>query len=155
MIGPFPFLLAQPQVGLKALDCLASFPTIPGFPAQAREISILATGAHWKGSYELYAHANNAVKKLGMDKDQIRQIVAGQKPKGLSEECSVAYDVATYLSSSPGPLRQDLWDRSVQTFGKDGTVALLHYVGFYAYICISMLNGIDAPVPEDESSVLL
>lgn len=89
----------------------------------------------------MYAHANSAVKTLGMDKHQIRQPFAVEMPKGLSEECIVAYDVGTYPSSSLGRLRQDFEDRNVRTFDREGAAFLLHHVGFSAYICICTLNG--------------
>jgi hypothetical protein len=57
------------------------------------------------------------------------------------------YDLAKRLLTTPGPLPKSYWERSVEAFGKEGTVALVHYVGFYAYLCIA-LNAIDATVPE-------
>lgn len=40
-----------------------------------------------------------------------------------------------------------LWDKCIETLGKAGTMAVLHYVGYYQYIA-TLLNGCDVPVPE-------
>ena len=121
---------------------------IPDFPKDAREVAILVTGAKYKSTYELYAHTNVAKKVVGMDQDVVDGIARGEKPKGLSEACETAFDVASHLAGTPGPLPQELWDRSMKSFGKQGTCALVHYVGAYAYTSI-MLNAMDAPIPQD------
>ena len=146
MVGPFPALIAAPEAGVHMIKLVGNLAAIPGLPADAKETAILSTGAHYKAPYELYAHGNVAAKTTELSRDQVEHICDGKKPEGLSEACSVAYDVAKHLSSVPGPLPQDLWDRSIKTLGKDGTLALVHYVGMYAYTCI-ILNAMDAPVP--------
>ena len=76
-------------------------------------------------------------------------IKTGQKPKDLNGGASVAYDATMELVSRPGPLSKQLWDAVVKEFGEQGALALVHYVGFYAYTCI-LLNGCDVPLPEGE-----
>ena len=150
MVGPFPAFIAAPEVGVDMIKLIGKLGTIPGLPADAKETAILSTGAHYKAPFELYAHGHLAAKTTGLSKDQTEQICNGTKPDGLDEACSIAYDVAKHLSSVPGPLPQDLWERSIRVLGKDGTLALVHYVGMYAYTCI-VLNAMDAPVPDEGS----
>jgi hypothetical protein len=148
LVGPFPLFLAAPEAGEYSVGLFGKLGKIPGLPADAKETAILTVGARYQAAYELYAHTNVAIKKVGMAKDVVEAIARGEKPKGLSEGCDVAFDAANYLAGKPGPLPKELWDRSIKTFGKEGTVALMHYVGAYAYTCI-VLNAMDAPVPED------
>lgn len=121
---------------------------IPGLPPDAKEAVILAVGAKYQSGYELYAHGNVAVKKAGLSQEIVDQISSGRKPSTLNEQCSLSYDAARYLVDTPGKLSQELWDSCVSMFGKEGTVALVHYVGAYAYTCI-VLNAMDAPVPNE------
>jgi alkylhydroperoxidase family enzyme len=148
LVGPFPLYLAAPDAGEHAVGLFGKLGRIPGLPADAKEVAILTVGAHYKAAYELYAHVNVATKKAGMSKDVVEAIARGEKPDGLNEGCSVAFDATAYLVSKPGPLPKELWDRCIKVFGKEGTVALVHYVGGYAYTCI-VLNAMDAPVPDD------
>lgn len=77
---------------------------------------------------------------------------SGKKPFGdnaLDEQGNVAFDVAIELSHKQGPMTEANWKRAEHAFGKEGTAALIQYVGVYAYTCIS-LNGVDAPVPQGE-----
>ncbi|TKA70893.1 hypothetical protein B0A55_08093 [Friedmanniomyces simplex] len=148
LIGPMPFYLASPDIGQDVLGLVGKLATLPGLSLEARETAILAVGAKFKAGYELYAHTRMAMQTTKLEERQVDKIAKGEKPEGLDEESSVAYDVAAYLAGTPGPLPQELWERSVKALGKEGTVALVHYVGFYACTCI-VLNAMDAPVPED------
>ena len=150
MVGPFPALIAAPEAGVDMIKLVGKLAAIPGLPADAKETAILSTGAHYKASYELYAHGLMAAKTTELSENQVEQICGGKKPEDLNEACSTAYDIAKHLSSVPGPLPQDLWNRSMKALGKDGTLALVHYVGMYAYTCI-ILNAVDAPVPEQDA----
>lgn len=130
-----------------ALELVFSFAKIASLPADVKETAILAVGGHFQAAYELYAHENVAVKSGALSPEQVNVIKRDQKPGDLSEECGLAYDVAKYLCSQKRPLPREEWERCVGAFGREGTVALVHYVGFYAYLSIA-LNAVDAPVPE-------
>lgn len=76
-------------------------------------------------------------------------IETGRKPEMLKGECSAAYD-AVELLGKKGPLSQATADRLVGCFDLEGALALLHYVGFYSYMC-TLLNGCDVQLPDGES----
>ncbi|KAK1055659.1 hypothetical protein LTR12_008531 [Friedmanniomyces endolithicus] len=140
LIGPMPFYLAAPDIGQGVMGLVGKAAALPGLSLEARETAILAVGARFQ--------AGMAVKTTKLGEERVRLIAAGEKPRDMDEESGVAYDVATYLSSKPGALPQEMWERSVRVLGREGTVALVHFVGLYAYTCI-VLNAIDAPVPEN------
>ena len=148
LVGPYPFFLAFPAAGTSFMGHYSSLAKIPGLPADAKEVVILTVGAKYQAAYELYAHINVATKKVGMDKKTADSIARGEKPDGLDEKCSAAYDAAHFLANAPDALPRELWDKCEGAFGKDGTIALVHYVGAYAYTCIT-LNAMNAPVPEE------
>lgn len=144
-IGPYPFFLAAPEPGLSAMRHALMLGKLP-LPPDAKETAILTCGAHFKAPYELYAHENVA-KSTTLNDNQIESIKRGERPDELNEQCGIAFDICQYLCKKLGPLPQDLWDLSVRSLGRDGTVALIHYIGFYAYLCIA-LNATDVPVPK-------
>nr|OQO30341.1 hypothetical protein B0A51_02429 [Rachicladosporium sp. CCFEE 5018] len=144
LLGPFPFALSSPEAGGAMIKQALLLGKLP-LPADAKEVAILVCGVKFGAAYELYAHSAVAAK-AGLSEMQIGQIKTGSKPKGLSEECSVAYDVAEYLANEKGGLPGHLYDQSVSVLGREGTIALIHYVGCYAYVCI-VLNAADAPAP--------
>lgn len=146
LVGPFALLAATPDTGKIAIDLVSGLGKL-SLPQDVKETAILACGGHFQAAYELYAHENVAAKAGVLSRGQIEAIKNDQKPTDLSQNCSLAYDIAKRLCSTPGPLPQTYWDRSVEAFGKEGTLALVHYVGFYAYLCIA-LNAVDVPVPE-------
>ena len=145
-VGPYALLTAAPDVGKLAMELVYSIGRLSGLPADAKETAILACGGHFQAAYELYAHENVAEKSGALTEAQINAIKNDQKPTDLNDECSLAYDIAKRLCSTPGPLPQQLWDGSIKAFGKEGTIALVHYTGFYAYLSMA-LNAVDVPVP--------
>lgn len=146
LIGPFPFYIASPPAGNALHTLLSALAKLP-LPADAREVIIMTVGGHFQAGYVTYSHVPQAIA-TGLSRAQVEVLRKGEgKPEGLNEKCDTAYDVTHHLVTRKGPLPQDLWDRSVEAFGKPGTVGLLHYVGLYSYVAVA-LNGMDAPVPE-------
>ena len=41
------------------------------------------------------------------------------------------------------------YDRAVRAFGQHGTAELIHLVGLYGLVCVT-LNGFDVPVPDQQ-----
>ena len=146
LMGPFPFFIAHPQVGNQLMDLLRAMAKLP-LPPEARETAILTAAAQFGCGYVGYSHVSQAINTEKLSVEQAKTLKEGKKPDGLNEQCSVAFAVAKHLSSKPGPLPQDLWQKAVDVLGKDAVLALLHYIGFYSYVIIA-LNGVDAPVPK-------
>lgn len=145
-LGPYPLLMAAPKPGKLAMELVYSIGELP-LPADVKETAILTCGGHFQAAYELYAHEAVATKAGVLSKEQINAIKQSRKPTDLNEKCSLAFDVAQRLCGTPGPLAQEEWNKCTEAFGKDGTLALVHYIGFYAYLCIA-LNAAAVPVPE-------
>jgi len=144
-VGPFGIMLSIPAVGVNFFELAKSLSSVPGLPVQAREIAILTVGAHFQAKYELYAHSKLAAK-AGLMEGEIEGFSQGQRPGTSDIQGRVAFDVASELLKSSGPLRPNLWAQAVEAFGHAGATALVQFVGFYAYTCI-ILNGFDAQVP--------
>ena len=149
LLGPLPFLATTPDAVEPYLNLLGALSKLKGIPPPARETLILAVGSVYKAGYELYAHENVAEKTGVLSRAQIESVMDGVKPGGqdrLDESCELAFDVAIQLSKGGGPLEDGLYERAMKTFGQEGTAALIHYVGMYAYTCI-VINGVNASVP--------
>jgi len=132
LLGPFPFYVASGQFGATCLDFFGHFSSLPGLSKEARETAILAVGARYQAGFELYSHTNVARKATGLSDEQVESLAKGVKPEGLGDDCTAAFDAAVSLVSKPGALPQELWDRSIKALGKEGTISLVHFVGYYA-----------------------
>ncbi|KAK5163651.1 uncharacterized protein LTR77_010600 [Saxophila tyrrhenica] len=110
-VGPFPLFLAAPEAGEHTMAHFGKLATIPGLPADAKEVAILTVGAHYQAAYELYAHTNVAIKKVGMERGLVEAVARGEKPEGMNEGCEVAFETARYLVAKPGPLPGEMWER--------------------------------------------
>jgi 4-carboxymuconolactone decarboxylase len=144
-----PIYLHHPKPGRLFVDLIDSLTALQGLPQSARETAILALGSLYDAKYMVYAHERIAANHTSLTAEQIREIKAGEKPLDLGEPESVAYEVAVELVSRMGPLSEGAWERAVKILGREGAVALVHFVGFYAYTAV-LLNGFDVPLPEGE-----
>jgi 4-carboxymuconolactone decarboxylase len=129
-LGVLSGYLHAPKPSRHFIDLLISLMSIPSLPASARETAILALGAENNAKYMLYSHSRLALNQTSLTAGQIQEIKQGKKPLGLGEAESVAYDVAMELVGRMRPLREGGWERAVSVLGKEGVVALVHFVGF-------------------------
>lgn len=146
LVGPFPFFTYHPQVGKQLIELQYAFAKLP-IPPDVQEVAILTTAASYGDTFVGYSHEAIAIHTGRISSEQAKSLRFGQKPSELTKECDAAFDVARSLCADRGPLPGELWDRAVEVLGKDTTVALLHYIGFYSYVSIA-LNGIDASIPD-------
>ncbi|CAG8983268.1 hypothetical protein HYALB_00002705 [Hymenoscyphus albidus] len=144
-LGPMQTLLYTPSLANTSFALQQQLATLPGLPKLARETAILTTSVLYCNEYMQYSHGILA-EANGLSNEQIALIKAGRKPDTLDTASSVAYDVATGIIAQKGPLGQELWENGVQVLGREGMLALLHYVGFYSYTSI-VLNGCNIEAP--------
>lgn len=149
LVGPFAPLLYTPSIMKVFIDQGAAITAAVKMSPEAKETAILGVGSVFQAKYELYAHTKMA-QLTGLSDKQIGLITQGKKPEGdnkLNEECELAFDVSTELAGKPGPLSNETWSRAQKLLGTQGSLALIHLCGYYAYTCF-LLNGADVPVPE-------
>ena len=145
LIGPWNPWLTFPKIGGPMWELVKALSLSPTLPRAVREIAILVTGAKFHSVYELYAHVLMAELR-GLDKDTLDIIVAGKRPGTLTDEESLAYDIASSLVNG-GVLPDFLYNQAVAHFSDAGTAELIYLVGLYCMVSMT-LNGFDVPVPE-------
>lgn len=147
LMGPWNPYLHEPAVGAGSWAMTKAINDIGVLPVDAREVAILVVGAHFNAAFELYAHVAVA-ERLEMSKARLATLVAGSKPGDLSPAESVAYDVARGLCRG-GVLPEVIYRVALETFGGRGVAQLIHLVGLYSMVSMT-LNGFNVPVPERE-----
>jgi 4-carboxymuconolactone decarboxylase len=145
LIGPFAPMLHFPQFGIPALNFLRSLDINTRLSKTVREVAILTVGAAFGARFELYAHEIMA-KVFGLSPSLISALAAGGHPKDLSEEESVAHDVA-YALVTGRIVPASTYEYALRLLGQDGVGELMFLVGGYCLIAM-ILNGFDMPAPE-------
>ncbi|KAK6347979.1 hypothetical protein TWF718_005799 [Orbilia javanica] len=154
VIGPFAHFLYMPPDILKHHSALlVSIAGVKEFTTRYREIAILAVGEYYGAPYELYSHVRLA-KSVGLSDLQIEDILAGRAPSEGSEQDIISWEVARALVgagnlTAKGHLSEELWKRAEKALGKTGAGALVHFTGYYAYLCM-ILNAGAVDTPEGE-----
>ena len=145
-LGPFAVMLHFPAAGnaLAHYARAVSGLLAPLSPA-ARQVVILTVGGRFNAAYELYAHTI-AAQRAGLRADQIATLCSGDRPVDLTQEQSLAADVATALLRG-GPLPSTVYRAAVDLLGPDALAAIVLLTTQYLAIC-TLLNAYDVPVPE-------
>jgi len=147
LMGPWNPWLHEPAIGKAIWDLTLSMTASATLTDNVRQIVILVVGARFDAAYEIYAHVAVAESE-GMRPDRLATLVADLKPNDLSEDESVAFDVA-YKLVRGGTLPEPLYRLAVDTFGQRGTNEMIYLVGLYCLVSMT-LNGFNVPAPGRE-----
>jgi 4-carboxymuconolactone decarboxylase len=143
LIGPWNASLHHPSVGRASWDLTKAVLGMASLPTRAKEVAILVVGGHYKAAFEIQAHLAVAAG-TGMSPGRSAALVAGAKPLDLSDDESVAFDVAFQLCQG-GALPETTYQSAVAAFGDSGASQLIYLVGLYSLISMT-LNGFDVPI---------
>ena len=144
LIGPFNPMLHFPQFGKAAWGVNVALSENTTLPRPVHELVILLTGARFSSRYEIYAHEIVA-DGAGLAKDKVASLAAGGRPGNLTDDESIAFDVASVLTRG-AQLPDSTYRAAVTAFGEQGVAEMIYLVGFYCLISV-LLNGYDAAVP--------
>jgi 4-carboxymuconolactone decarboxylase len=145
LIGPFNPILFSPAISSSFLDLQETEQKQTSLSHRVREVVILAVGAVWKSSYNLYAHGA-AARKVGISEDAIRTLTTGGLPDELSDQEKIAHRFARQLSAEH---RVDaaIYSAAEHTFGQRGLVEITYLIGIYHTVC-ALLNAFEIPAPQ-------
>jgi 4-carboxymuconolactone decarboxylase len=144
LIGPFNAALFSPAVGAGFLDFMNAEMTETSLDERVRQIVILAVGAVWGASYELYAHELEA-RYVGLSDEQVTALAAGSIPEDLADHERIAGRLARQLTAERR-VDAELYAEAEAAFGPESLVDLTLLVGFYHTIC-AVLNVFEVPAP--------
>jgi 4-carboxymuconolactone decarboxylase len=145
LTGPFPAMLHFPQFGIPALEFLRSLDAHTRLDKAVREVAILTVGAAFSARFELYAHEIMALA-FGLSPAVVATLAAGERPAELSNEESIAHDIARALVNGR-VVPASTYQRALQLLGHSGVGELMFLIGGYSLIAM-LLNGFDVPAPE-------
>jgi alkylhydroperoxidase family enzyme len=137
----------EPAVGEAVCGFLDAVSGLKRLSDPVKQIAILAVGARFKASYELYAHAAVGGRD-GLAAAKMAAVCAAQRPTDLTAAEAAAFDVAAALLDGgvlPGPT----YDFARQTLGQPALNELIQIIGLYAYVS-TVLNAYDVPTEERE-----
>ncbi len=82
----------------------------------------------------------------GLNETKIATILAGHKPRDLTDEEEAAYDFVSALTAG-SPLADANYKLATKYFGPEGTAELIYLIGLYASVSM-ILNGFNVSQPE-------
>lgn len=144
LIGPFNPYLHVPTIGI-ALRQWAAAIARHALPADVEQAAILTVGVAWQSDYEIYAHTAEA-RHAGIPDSEIKAIIEGREPRGLSDPAEIAHRLALALAVDHS-VSAELYARALDAFGTDGLIALVNLIGRYMNTA-AILACFAVPAPE-------
>lgn len=140
--GPFLALLRSPEVMTPAeiLGEYLQFKTV--LPPKLREMVILITARQWTQDTEWNSHVAIA-QKDGLSPEITKQLAAGQRPAGMSDEEAAVYDFCDELHRNQS-VSDATYARALAKFGEQGLVDIISVNGYYTWFAMIM-NSVRTP----------
>lgn len=146
--GPFNALLHAPHVG-DAVQRLGERLRFEGvLPPRQREIAILCVAAHWRASYEWWAHSRIA-RDCGVEEPIIEAIRKRERPALDDADEDVVHACVRALLDDRR-IADALYDEAVERIGETALVELVVLVGYYSLISM-ILVSFQVSIPEGET----
>lgn len=123
LIGPYNAMLRSPEIATAFLGAVGAVGQYSTLSNAVRQVIILAVGAAWQATYELYAHEKVA-QQAGLSAAAIRALAAGQPPVELSAAESLAHELTQQVTTAH-QLSPNLYQRGVEALGGKGLAELL------------------------------
>lgn len=143
-VGPFNPMLSSPTVAQAFLQLQLDEARHTALPERVRQVVILAVGAVWKSSYELYAHSA-AARGAGFSGDCVAALAAGAPHPELSAAEETARRLTLALAARH-VVDDALYAEALACFGQTGLVDLAVLAGCYGLVC-GLLNLFAVPAP--------
>jgi alkylhydroperoxidase family enzyme len=150
LIGPFNAMVQFPQFGGAAWAMNKTMYDNTKLPQSVLQVCVLVTGSRMKGRYQIFGHEQLAAD-AGVSPRKIATLAAGQRPADLTQEESVAFDVA-YALNQGGPIAESTYRAGEAVFGREGMAEIIYLVGTFHLVAV-ILNGFDVSVPGREEGL--
>ena len=140
--GPFLALLRSPDVMTPAeiLGEYLQFKTV--LPPKLREFVILITARQWTQDTEWNSHVAIA-QKDGLGPEITKQLAAGERPAGMSDDEAAVYDFCDELHRNHS-VSDATYAKALAKFGEQGVVDIISVNGYYTWFAMIM-NSVRTP----------
>ncbi|KAI3390290.1 hypothetical protein diail_10496 [Diaporthe ilicicola] len=110
-----------------------------------RELAIEAFISVAQVPYMRYCHTIIGEKKVGLSPEQVKDALAGQMPKGLSEEEEAAFHLGEVLARLDKPLDDSDWESFASKLPKSEIIGITNFIGAFQWLALlTRLNGKDS-----------
>jgi 4-carboxymuconolactone decarboxylase len=149
--GPVAISLYSPKVA-EAIQMLNQYLRFQGLlKPRDYEVAILVAAREFDQQYEWSGHEMGAIRAK-VPQEVIDTIKYNKDAAGLSDRDTVLITFTRELFHQH-KLDSDLYEKAVETFGKQGTLELATIIGDYAMAAI-MLNATDQHLPPNQKATL-
>ena len=143
--GPWVPLSRSPEVARLMIDMRSHVANRSLLNPQLTEIPILIAAREWTQQFEWHAHARIA-ERAGLNSEIIAAIADGRRPRQMSEQEEVLYDLCMELQRTKS-VSDATYDRALAAFGQERIIEAVALQGYYALLAMVM-NTARTPLPE-------
>lgn len=141
--GPYNIMFRSPVFADRMKKLLDYLRFNTSLPTRLNEFAILIQGYEWKSQVEWYAHYPLALK-AGLPQGVADDLKAGLRPRNMTPEEEVVYDVSTELMHRH-ELSDELFQKAKQRLGEQQLVDLVAVSGTYVTVAMLLALGQEMP----------
>jgi len=144
--GPFIPLLRSPEL----VDRLGKVGEYLRFGSSLQpkisEFVMLIVSREWTNQFEWAVHAPLALKN-GIGQEVIDALAEGRRPKAMTEDEEIAYELCEELSRTKS-VCETTYRRAVEKLGEVGVIDIATVYGYFVTVC-AIMNLAHTPPPAD------
>jgi len=143
LAGPYNVMFRSPVFADRMKKLLDYLRFNTSLPTRLNEFAILIQGYEWKSQVEWYAHYPLALK-AGLLKEVADDLKAGIRPRNMSPDEEVVYEVCTEMIKNH-QISDALFAKAKQILGEQQLVDLVAVSGTYVTVAMLLALGQEMP----------
>jgi 4-carboxymuconolactone decarboxylase len=144
LAGPFGPWLATPDFGIPAARLGELLRFRGRLDGRLRELATMTVAAHWRTSYEWWAHSRAAVSE-GLPEEACQSVADGRGWGAEHSQERIVTRAALALLRT-GTLGDADYTEALSLLGEEGVVELTFLVGYYSLVSFTLnIFGVEAP----------
>jgi 4-carboxymuconolactone decarboxylase len=149
VFGPFIPLLRSPEL-MNRLQKVGEYLRYQSaLTPRLNEFVMLIVSRHWTQQFEWATHYPLAIK-AGMKPETLDALAQGGRPKGMTEDEEIAYEVCDELVRTHG-LCDASYERALGRFGERGVIDMVGLIGYFT--TVSMVMNVARTPPQADTAV--
>jgi 4-carboxymuconolactone decarboxylase len=149
VFGPFIPLMRSPEL-MNRLQKVGEYIRFhSALETRINEWVMLIVSRHWTQQFEWCMHYPLAIK-AGMKQEVLDALAEGRRPKGMSDDEEIAYDLCEELTRTHG-VSDETYRRAADKFGERGVIDMVGLVGYFT--TVSMVMNVARTPPQKETTV--
>lgn len=156
LIGSYGIFLHTPAIGHAILSLYQAILALPKanstLTPRTKAIISLVISANERSQYSTYFHSTLSLHAGTLTQNEVTSLQAGLCSSMFNRIDRLVFGMTRELCVQSGALPEKIWNEALCILGRDGAIAIVHFVAFQRYLS-TIERAFDAQVPAEGERV--